>query len=482
MRKLGIKLIICILIFGIFTTNSYANWDETFNVGNYIEDLEVETFTTNILLNDGEGPLTIQLTFNQELSCDYIVDVYFLNLNDEYLLDINYSWPRRCIRVTESEDHNGLYSGSDYVLPSDVAGTYIPYYVVIFQPEEDGFNQQVIYFNDELTKDNTFYLEEYGYDEWRPVVTNIKFNKDLYNPGDLLVMELEYQISDEASEKLIYMPETLNVNLSERYERYGASLFGRYVFITLNKVENENKYIGEVYLPDYLIPAEWKLRWLELNATYTLPNWSFVANAKGSDSFDINQSLFRVTNFNMGDVSNKIWYFDTIREVFDLGLMTGTTSTTFSPDGLMTRGMVATVLYRMAGSPYASYNSYFSDVLDGEYYSLPITWAIEEGIMNGYESGLFGPDDIVTREQLAVMLRNYAMQQGIDTSCTSDLTQFMDTDEISNFAFSSLQWLVEKNIISGSNNGTLLKPTASATRAECAKMLLLTYKLINGIK
>ena len=139
--------------------------------------------------------------------------------------------------------------------------------------------------------------------------------------------------------------------------------------------------------------------------------------------------------------------------------------------------MVATVLYRMAGAPNVTGKSKFSDVKDGLWYSKAITWAANQGIISGYQNGKFGPDDNVSREQMAVMLRNYAMKKGFNTNTTNNLTKFKDYKNVTSYAKSAMGWAVDKGIISGANNGTRLNPTSNATRAECAKMLLQSYKL-----
>lgn len=104
------------------------------------------------------------------------------------------------------------------------------------------------------------------------------------------------------------------------------------------------------------------------------------------------------------DVSNKMWYYDVVERVSSLGLMTGTSDTEFSPNGTMSRAMVVTVLYRMAGQPAASGISAFKDVKDGLWYTAPINWAVENGIATGYNADSFGPNDCITREQICVMI------------------------------------------------------------------------------
>ena len=182
------------------------------------------------------------------------------------------------------------------------------------------------------------------------------------------------------------------------------------------------------------------------------------------------------SGFPFTDVNETAWYYDTVKEVYKLGLMTGFTETTFAPTETMTRAMAATVLYRMAGSPETAYEELFLDVPDGKYYSESVTWAAQNGVVNGFGNGQFKPGTNVTREQLAKMLYNYAEMLGLDTSGRADLTTFKDGTQVSNYAKEPMRWAVANGILSGTATGKL-KPRSNATRAEVAKMLLNFYKL-----
>ena len=178
------------------------------------------------------------------------------------------------------------------------------------------------------------------------------------------------------------------------------------------------------------------------------------------------------------DVSSKMWYYDTVKNAYAAGLMTGTTDTTFEPDKPMSRGMVATVLYRMAGAPDVKYQSVFSDVSKTAYYAQAVTWAYQNKIISGYGNGKFGPDDNVTREEMAVMLCNYARHRGMNVNSNQNLKTFVDYKNITSYAVPSIKWVVQQKIISGTEDGKL-NPTLNATRAECAKMLLQSYRILN---
>ncbi len=155
----------------------------------------------------------------------------------------------------------------------------------------------------------------------------------------------------------------------------------------------------------------------------------------------------------------------------EAGLMTGLYDTHFGPNDKMSRAMVATVLYRMAGSPAVTDKRVFPDAPAGQWYSKAVKWANEKKIITGYENGKFGPDDSVTREQLATMIYRYQHNvAGKDTSAKTSLDKFPDKKSVSGFAKNSIEYCVSKGIITGSH-GYLL-PVDTATRAECAKMLL----------
>ena len=181
--------------------------------------------------------------------------------------------------------------------------------------------------------------------------------------------------------------------------------------------------------------------------------------------------------FPFTDVKKTAWYYDTVKQVYELGLMTGFTETTFAPKETMTRAMVATVLYRMAGSPATSYQKLFPDVPSGKYYSGAVTWAAQNGVVSGYGDGKFKPGTNVTREQMATMLYNYATMLGLDTSARANLTTYKDGSQVSGYAKAPMRWAVASGILSGTSSGEL-KAKDDATRAEVAKMLLNFYQLL----
>lgn len=167
------------------------------------------------------------------------------------------------------------------------------------------------------------------------------------------------------------------------------------------------------------------------------------------------------------DVAEKDWYYSAVQFAVDNQLFYGISDTSFSPNSNMTRGMLATVLYRLAKEPATTAEGLFSDVASGQYYTEAVAWAAGKGIVNGYGDGTFGPGNSITREQLAVMLWRYA---GSPASAGT-LDSFTDKDEIHPWAADALAWAVEQKIVSGRGGG-ILDPVGQATRAEVAAMLM----------
>ena len=182
------------------------------------------------------------------------------------------------------------------------------------------------------------------------------------------------------------------------------------------------------------------------------------------------------------DVKSSDWYYGVVNKASELGFMgpIKNGSTKFEPNKNMSRGMVATVLYRMAGTPKFTNKKNFPDVASGLWYTKAIQWAATNNIINGYANGNFGPDRPVTREQLAVMLRNFAQYQGKNTKTIHRLVNFADSKSIGSYAKSALGWACDYKILDGSvyQNESYLKPTNNATRAQCAKMFV-AYSQIN---
>ena len=174
------------------------------------------------------------------------------------------------------------------------------------------------------------------------------------------------------------------------------------------------------------------------------------------------------------DIADNAWYADAVRYVYKHGLMAGTSATTFAPDVTTSRSMIATILWRMAGSPVVNYVINYTDVAQDQWYSEAIRWAASEGIVGGYGNGLFGTNDPITREQFAVMLYRFAQEQGYDVSIgeNTNILSYTDVADLSEYAISAMQWAVGAGIINGTGDGSTLSPQGQATRAQAAVMLM----------
>ena len=167
------------------------------------------------------------------------------------------------------------------------------------------------------------------------------------------------------------------------------------------------------------------------------------------------------------DVQESSWFYDAVAYVYGNGLMNGMTDTAFAPGVTMTRGMLVTILYRMAGSPAVSGAAGFGDVPAGAYYADAAAWAAANGIVTGYDADTFAPDAPITREQLAAILYRCAGASGDNAA----LDGFTDAASVSGYASGAMAWAVDAGLITGMGDGTLA-PQGSATRAQTAVILM----------
>ena len=170
------------------------------------------------------------------------------------------------------------------------------------------------------------------------------------------------------------------------------------------------------------------------------------------------------------DVKAGDWFYDAVLYAYENGLMSGTGAAAFSPNQTLTRAMVAQVLYSMEGAP-AGGTSTFTDVAAGTWYASAVNWAAANGVVSGYGDGTFGPNDNVTREQVAMILYSFAKSKGYDVSEKASLSSFADMSSVSTYAQEAMSWAAGAGLISGMGNNTIV-PQGSATRAQFAVMLM----------
>lgn len=176
------------------------------------------------------------------------------------------------------------------------------------------------------------------------------------------------------------------------------------------------------------------------------------------------------SNVPFTDVKETDWFYDAVGYVYENGMMGGTGNNQFSPNVTTTRGMIVTILYRLEGSPAVSTAS-FDDVATGEYYANGVSWAAANGVVSGYGNNLFGPNDPITREQMATILYRYAQYKEYETVITRDVSSFTDGAAVSSYAVEPMNWAVGTGLLSGVGNN-MLNPTGNATRAQVATILM----------
>ncbi len=182
------------------------------------------------------------------------------------------------------------------------------------------------------------------------------------------------------------------------------------------------------------------------------------------------------------DVPANAWYRSAVEYAVSNGLLVGTSNKTFEPESTLTRAMVVTVLYRMAGEPAVNSACKFSDVPAGTWYTNAVVWAESKGIVSGYTDGTFRPDNKITRQEMAVMLVGYAKFAGMDVTPKGDLKAFPDAADVATWAANAVTWCVDNGIISGDKQGsvTKLNPENDATRAQFASIIMRFDLLAKG--
>lgn len=171
------------------------------------------------------------------------------------------------------------------------------------------------------------------------------------------------------------------------------------------------------------------------------------------------------------DIIGNEWFLSAVEFVTEAGVMDGLSEDRFGAYENLTRGQLVTSLWQMAGEPTTEYIQKFPDVPDGESYTQAVLWASQNGIVGGYSNGYFGPDDSITREQLATVICAYAEYRGCVTDNRADISGYQDASQVSDFAQEAMGWIVQTGLIQGKSNNTLLDPQGVTTRAECAVII-----------
>jgi len=181
------------------------------------------------------------------------------------------------------------------------------------------------------------------------------------------------------------------------------------------------------------------------------------------------------------DVSNANWFHGAVEFVYERGVMTGTTATTFAPNAALTRAQLVTILWRMEGEPTVSFEPIFDDVPEGRWFSDAVIWAYDKEIVTGTGPATFAPGANITREQFATMLYRYAAFAGHDLTVPAwfNFNQFTDRGDVSSWANEAMRWAVYNGLIGGTS-GTALSPRGAATRAQAATILMRFMQWVDG--
>ena len=273
------------------------------------------------------------------------------------------------------------------------------------------------------------------------------------------VEKLELIASDEYNTDLL---KSTGFNFVERLEDGSYNIT---IEVAFKDLSAEKWYIGS-QIGVFNVPLTLKGY---KNEEDTEPSYESQVTLVPVDDTELPESPDETMNFK--DVSKNVWYYNSVKYCYENGIIMGTTDETFSPNTNVTRGNLVTILWRMEGNPVVSGNLSFPDVKQSDYYYEAVKWAEKTGVVHGYDTGKFGPNNYISREQLATILNNYAKYKKKDTSRKADLSTFTDNKKISSYAKEGVAWAVGNKVMSGKNEGTRVDPQGKATRAETAAMI-----------
>lgn len=186
----------------------------------------------------------------------------------------------------------------------------------------------------------------------------------------------------------------------------------------------------------------------------------------------------KYTSVPFNDVSYGDWYYNAVQFVYSKGIMDGVDYYKFAPNGTITRGMILTMLWRMAGEPFEMPVTSFTDVEIGRYYTTAVAWACRNGIADGMGESTFGPNDAITREELVTLMYRYAQYFGHSCIGTS-IEGFVDAGSVSAYAYNAMCWAYKAGVVTGTT-GSRLNPQGTASRAEAAQMIMSFYSFLNS--
>lgn len=231
-------------------------------------------------------------------------------------------------------------------------------------------------------------------------------------------------------------------------------------------------YPNDGYELDELVVTDSRGNEIDLDArsatrfTFTMPSGKVTVEA----SFIREGGQTQTPQTTFADVPASAWYYDAVEYVYENGLMSGVSGGRFAPNDTLTRAMLVQTLYAMEGRPAAA-SAGFADVASGDWYASAVNWAAANGVVSGVSETGFGPNNALTREQLALILYRFAQYKGYDVTGTSDLAAYADGSSVSGWAAEAMSWAVNAGLISGVG-GNQIAPTGTATRAQVAQILM----------
>ena len=231
-------------------------------------------------------------------------------------------------------------------------------------------------------------------------------------------------------------------------------------------------YPNDGYELDELVVTDSRGNEIDLDArsatrfTFTMPSGKVTVEA----SFVREGGQTQIPQTTFADVPASAWYCDAVEYVYENGLMSGVSGGRFAPDDTLTRAMLVQTLYAMEGRPAAA-SAGFADVASGDWYASAVNWAAANGVVSGVSETGFGPNNVLTREQLALILYRFAQYKGYDVTGTSDLAAYADGSSVSSWAAEAMGWAVDAGLISGVG-GNQIAPTGTASRAQVAQILM----------
>ena len=231
-------------------------------------------------------------------------------------------------------------------------------------------------------------------------------------------------------------------------------------------------YPSDGYELDELVVTDSRGNEIDLDArsatrfTFTMPGGKVTVEA----SFVREGGQTQTPQTTFADVPASAWYYDAVEYVYENGLMSGVSGGRFAPDDTLTRAMLVQTLYAMEGRPAAA-SAGFADVASGDWYASAVNWAAANGVVSGVSETGFGPNNALTREQLALILYRFAQYKGYDVTGTSDLAAYADGSSVSGWAAEAMGWAVDAGLISGVG-GNQIAPTGTASRAQVAQILM----------